>query len=299
MKPASHPHRLLSGVVPPIVTPFTDDYAVDHASLRALCQHLIDAGVDGLYLGGTTGEFVLLTERERREVAETVVDAAAGRVPVFVQVGAATTAETIALARHAAGCGADGIGVITPYFYAYGDEELRRHFLAVAEAVDPLPVYLYNLPSHARNAISPVLAGDLFERAPTIVGIKDSSGDLQQLRDLRALGSQSILSGTDGMNLAALRLGCDGMISGNANAVPEPFVTLVRRWRAGEGRAAEMAQARIDAVRSVLFGAAGIANFKAVLVRQGILRTAAVRPPLAPAEEGVHLLTRLREAGAL
>ncbi len=291
--------RLLSGVVPPIVTPFLADLTVDHDALAALCRYQIDAGVDGLYPCGTTGEFALLTADERRAVAETVVTAAAGNVPVYIQVGATTTAETIILARHAAACGADGVAVITPYYYAYDDEALRRHYLTVAEAIAPLPLYLYNLPARAGNAISPALAGQLFAEAPNIVGMKDSGGNADTLRQFRALGRQSILSGADGMNLLALRMGCDGMIPGNANADPAPFVSLYRSWRGGDEAGAVAGQARIDAVRRHMAGRAGIANFKAVLVARGVLRTAAVRPPLAPSTvDGAALLARLQQSGS-
>lgn len=289
--------RLLAGVVPPIVTPYSADLSVDHHSLAALCQYQIAAGVDGLYPCGTTGEFAVLTTAERQAVAETVLGANAGRLPVYIQVGAITTAETIALARHAAASGADGIAVITPYFYAHDDAALRRHYLTVAETIAPLPMYLYNLPARAGNAITPELAGRLFADAPNIVGMKDSAGNAENLRRFRALGRQSILSGADGMNLLALRMGCDGMIPGNANADPEPFVTLYRRWRAGDEAGAIAAQAHIDAVRRLMAGRSGIANFKAVLVARGVLRTAAVRPPLAPASvDGAQFLAEIGTA---
>jgi 4-hydroxy-tetrahydrodipicolinate synthase len=293
--------RLLSGVVPPLVTPFTAAGEIDTDSLRRLCDYLIESGVDGLYPGGTTGEFPLLTADERRQVAETVVDAAAGRVPVFVHVGAASTRETIALARHAIAAGADGVGAITPYFYAYGDDDLRAHYLALAEAVAPRPVYLYNLPSFARNTVSPALAADLYRRAPNIVGLKDSTGDLGVLRAQRAVRAPgravSLLSGTDGLNLAALQMGCDGMISGNANAAPAPFVALLRAWRAGDVARAAAAQTEIDAVRDTLGGGARLADFKAVLVARGILSTAVVRAPHPGAGDGAALLAQIESAG--
>ena len=291
----------LGGVVPPLVTPFADEGAerVDHSALAALCDFLIDARVHGLYPCGTTGENALLTTAERKAIAETVVRAARGRVPVFIHVGAAGTAETAELARHGKEIGTDGVGAITPYYYAYADDDLRRHYVAAAEAAAPLPFYLYNLPSYARNRVTPALADELFRAVPNVVGIKDSSGDLEALRAFRQIPQFSVLSGTDGMNLAALELGCDGMISGNANAVPEPFVALWDAWQAGDRAAAADAQREIDQVRDTLGGGARLADFKAVLVERGILRTAAVRAPHAPASEGRALMRTLEEAGAL
>jgi len=131
------------------------------------------------------------------------------------------------------------------------------------------------------------------------VGLKDSSGDLDVLRAHRAVSpgrTVSLLSGTDGLNLAALQLGSDGMISGNANPVPEPFVALVRAWRAGDAGAVLAAQGQIDAARSALANGARLADFKAVLVARGVLRCAAVRAPHPPARDGRQLLTDLEEA---
>ncbi len=295
--------RLLQGVVPPLVTPFTAEGEVDHDSLRRLCNFLIEAGVDGLYVCGTTGEFPLLSADERCAIVTTVVEAAGGRVPVYAHVGAAGTRETMALARHAAAVGADGVGAITPYFYAYSNDDVRRHYLALAEAVTPLPVYLYSLPSCAGNAISPSLAEDLYREAFNIVGLKDSSGDLALLRAHRAVQvpgkSISLLSGTDGLNLAALELGCDGMVSGNANAVPEPFVALWRAWRAGDGAAARVAQAQVDAVRATFCNGARLADFKAVLVERGVLRTSVVRAPQPPPGDSRALVAALCKASVL
>ena len=144
---------------------------------------------------------------------------------------------------------------------------------------------------------------------PNIVGIKDSSGTLASLQSFCALPGFSVLSGSDGLNLAALLAGCAGMISGNANAAPEPFIELWRAQQAGDLVAAELAQEKIDAVRRVLADGAHLADFKAVLVARGVLRSPAVRAPLAAAGEGhdlwatIHSIvstagTAARESGA-
>lgn len=293
------PAPRLWGVVPPLVTPMDGMGAVDHEALARLCDFLIGAGVHGLYPCGSTGEFPLLSDAERQEVVATVVAATAGRVPVFAHVGAAGTRETVALARHAIAAGADGVGAITPYYFPYGDGELEHHYLALAEAVAPAPVYLYNLPAMAGNRVSPALAERLYRRAPNLVGLKDSSGDVEALRAHRAVRAPgralSVLSGTDGLNLAALELGCDGMISGNANAAPQPFVDLWRAWERGDAAGAGQAQLRIDAVRRVLGGR--VAHFKAVLVARGVLQHGTVRAPQPEAEGRAGLVEALQSAG--
>ena len=169
----------------------------------------------------------------------------------------------------------------------------KRHFAALAAAVNPLPLYLYNLPACARNGISASLAADLRRDVPNIVGVKDSSGDLANLRSFCAVPGFSVMSGADGLGLAALQIGCAGLVSGNANAAPEPFVDLWRASEAGDAAAAEAAQGRVDAVRQVLADGRSIANFKAVLVARGVLRSAAVRAPQEAGDDGRRLLAEI------
>ena len=127
--------KRMYGVVIPMVTPLTEDDHVDVLSLQRLTDFLIDKGVDCLYPCGTTGEMAYLTDDERILVVETVVRQAAGRVPVFAQVGAANTSSTIRLAQHAAACGADGVGVVTPWYFQLSDDALLSYYKEVSDSV--------------------------------------------------------------------------------------------------------------------------------------------------------------------
>ena len=189
------------------------------------------------------------------------------------------------------------MAVITPYYFAYDDEALRRHYLTVAEAVAPLPVYLYNLPGRAGNAISPGWPAG-FAQPPNIAGMKTAAATPTSFASSAPLGEQSILTGAESLALPALRMGRDGVIPGSSNANPEPFVALYRCWRAGDEAGAVAAQARIDGVRRVLAGRGGIATLKAILVARGVSRSAAVRPPMALASvDGAAPLAQLAQLG--
>ena len=140
----------LYGVVVPIVTPLTNSDSIDTESIKKLVDHCIENGVECLYPCGTTGEMMYLTPEERKLVAETVVNHTAGRVPVFVQVGAWNQKDTVELAQHAAAIGADGIGVVTPVFFKLSDRGLIDFYKTVAGSVPAdFPVYLYGIPQNA------------------------------------------------------------------------------------------------------------------------------------------------------
>ena len=170
------------GVVTPLSTPMCADENVDYDSLESLCHFLIEKGINGLYPNGTTGEVVYLTADERKKILEHVVKAAAGRAVVFSMVGAATTAETIELAQHAEKAGADGIGVVTPYYHKLSDDQLFAHYKKVSESVaSDFPIYLYAIPQLAANDISVSLAERIANECPNVIGIKYSYPDMPRM----------------------------------------------------------------------------------------------------------------------
>jgi dihydrodipicolinate synthase/N-acetylneuraminate lyase len=139
--------------VPTMLTHFTDKDAIDEAATLAHLEFLVEAGVDGIFALGTTGEFFVMSLEERKRVAALVVRGAAGKTPVFVHVGANSTADTIELARHAQGIGAAGAAAVTPYFFGLSQQALMAYCKDVARAADPgFPIYIYNIPGCAVNA---------------------------------------------------------------------------------------------------------------------------------------------------
>jgi 4-hydroxy-tetrahydrodipicolinate synthase len=277
----------IRGVITALVTPFDDQGLVDESALKRLVEYQIRAGVHGLNPCGTTGEHALLTPDERRHIAEIVVQTAHRRVPVFVQTGTASTEMTIALTRHAQEIGADAATVVTPYYYHPTDEGMIEHYARVAESVPDLPIFLYNIPQLTGNNLSPALVAAIVERCPNVVGMKDSSGDLQQVIDSVALrgGRFNIAMGSDGLVLSALVAGVQASVSGNANVFPELFVELFQAYGRGDLSAAQSAQARIQHVRRILKDGSDLSLYKAILARRG-LPVGGVRAPLVNAERG-------------
>jgi dihydrodipicolinate synthase/N-acetylneuraminate lyase len=275
----------MRGVFVPLVTPYDTTGGLDLPALQRLVSYLVEAGVHGLFPGGTTGEFPLLTTDERKRVAEVVVARAAGRVPVVVHAGATSTREAIELARHARQIGAQAVAVVAPYFYPLSDDALVAHYVEVCVSVPDYPVLLYNIPQRTGNAVLPRLAAEIVSRCPNVVGVKDSSGNLSQTIEYCALtpGFQ-VAQGADGLIVAGLAMGIESTVSGNANVFPELVVAVFEAWWRGDQDGARKAQARLDSVRRPLRDGLDLSLFKRVLTRRGI-DVGDVRGPLRPATD--------------
>ena len=270
----------IKGVIIPLLTPFSAEGALDLDAVRPLVDFLIQRGVHGLFPGGTTGEGVLLSGAERKQLCEAVVQAANGRVPVIAHAGALTTTEALELTVHARGAGAQAAALLPPFYYHYSDDALFAYFSTVAQAAPDFPIFLYNFPAVTGNAISPALVARLADACPNIVGMKDSSGNLTTLLACADLHDGRFIKmvGSDGLILGALAMGVEGCVSGNANVVPELVVRLYDAAAAGDLDRARKYQYQFDQVRKLLGDGGNLSLFKGVLAQRGV-DTGPVRPP--------------------
>jgi 4-hydroxy-tetrahydrodipicolinate synthase len=183
---------------------------------------------------GTTGESPTLSHDEHNRVVEETVKRAAGRVPVVAGTGSNSTAEAIAMSKHAQQVGADALLLVSPYYNKPTQDGLYRHFVAVAEAAG-LPVLLYNIPSRCGVNILPETVAKLSQHE-LIIGVKEASGDLNQMiRTIELCGPDFLVTcGDDGLSLPLWAVGGGGVISVAANAIPGPLVALWRHWEAGQ-----------------------------------------------------------------
>lgn len=287
--------KKMFGVNVPISAPMTEDQRIDCASLENLCEFLIEKGVHGLYPNGSTGEMAYLSAEERKQVLECCVKANKGRVQVFSMVGAPTTEETIDLARHAASCGADGVGIVTPYYFKLDERELIGHFTAIARSVPAdFPIYLYGIPQLAVNDITPALAAKIAEAAPNVVGIKYSYPDMPRLMKFMNINDNqfSVLAGPDDLFFVTLCAGGDGTISGNANVIPEHFVAIYDAFKAGNYTLARELQRKTNKMIDVISGPNNMARYKAALKHRGVIASDQMRSPLRrlDAEEKAGLI---------
>lgn len=234
------------GVNVALVTPFTRDNEVNEKALRNLVAFLIEKGVSGLVPVGTTGEFVYLSEEERKKVVEIVVDEVNGRVPVIAGTGASSTLNAIRFSKHAEDAGADAILVVAPYYLRAADKGDFQHFYELAHSIS-LPIILYNIPQCTGGFLRREVVEDLAD-IKNIVGIKDSSGNLPYLMELlEKVGDRiNVLIGYDEVVLPAIASGAKGMILASANVIPDKWVKLYEAITKGDLETARRIQMSVQ-----------------------------------------------------
>lgn len=237
------------GIIPAMVTPLTADDAINERALRRLANHLIDGGCHALFAIGSQGEFWAFSAEEKQRVWEIVVAEARGRVPVYAGTAAVTTREAIALTRLAEKAGADAVSVLTPYFISPNDNELFDHYKAIAESTT-LPVLLYSNPARTGVRLSTSLVARLAE-VPNIVGIKDSTGDLELAAEYIRTAPEkfSVLMGRDTLIYAGLLYGAKGAIAATANVKPRLVADIYDKFLAGDLEGARRAQRALAPLR--------------------------------------------------
>ncbi|MEU2054831.1 dihydrodipicolinate synthase family protein [Streptomyces bungoensis] len=296
----------LTGVVPPVCTPLTPDREVDVPSLLRLAGHLVEAGVHGLFLLGSTSEAAYLTDRQRRQVVEAVVGHVGGQLPVLAGAIDMTTPRVLDHVRAVTAAGAEAVVVTAPFYARTHPSEIVHHYRRTA-AASPVPVIAYDIPVSVHTK----LPGDLLlglAADGVLAGVKDSSGDLGAFREIvtgaRAHAGFSVLTGSELLVDAALAVGADGAVPGLANVDPHGYVRLYRLCRAGDWEGARAEQERLCALFGMVragdparmgAGSSALGAFKAALHLRGVIDCPVTAEPQVPlsgdevAKVGKHL----------
>jgi 4-hydroxy-tetrahydrodipicolinate synthase len=284
------------GVYAAMLTPFGDSGNLSTRGIEALCDYLINSGVHGLFVLGTTGEGLLLSREERMQAAETIVKTVAGRIPVIIHTGALSTKETTDLTVHARAVKADGAGIITPAFYRVSDTAIFKHYTAVAQEVKDFPLFIYNLPAFTNNNVSPELLLKISSTAKNIVGIKYSSSNFQLFEDYRAMMGKDfkIFMGEDSSILKSLLAGGDGCVSGNASIYPELITDIYNLFIQNKIEEAAGKQIELDSFVKIHKSGSVLDHFKTILRLRG-LNVGRVRSPLplTSNEEALEIQNKL------
>jgi len=217
----------LRGVIPAVITPFSEQEELDEDGLRTTLRYLIASGVHGVMVNGSTGEAENLSPEERKRIAEITVAEAKGKIPVVVGTGVPSTRVTIELTKDAKEAGADAVMIVTPFYLIPNEEGLAKHYKAVAENVD-IPIVIYNIPQHTTVNLTPPMISHLCEEVPNIAALKDSAGNLSLFAEtVRLVGDKiSVLTGCDDQLLPAFVLGAHGTIVALANIAPSQTVEI-------------------------------------------------------------------------
>ncbi|MCI0702030.1 MAG: 4-hydroxy-tetrahydrodipicolinate synthase [Planctomycetia bacterium] len=299
--PVDNPVKL-RGIIPPVVTPFTAEQELDLPGLRKHIDLMLAKGVHGIFVLGTTGEFYAMDEVEKQRVVAEAVAHVGSRSPVYVGTGAETTREVVRLTKMAEKEGVVGVSVIAPYFIKPNQNELFDHFRRIAESTK-LSVVLYNNPATCGGlSIEPDTVAKLAE-VPNIIGIKDSSGDLQNTVEIiRSTPREkfSVLNGRDTLILAALQSGAHGAIPASCNIAPELCVGIYESFVKGDIESAKQFQSRLHPVRMAMSLGTGNSAVKEAMAILG--RSAGpMRSPIMPFSEAqkAKLKGILEKAGLL
>lgn len=263
---------LFTGVIPPVVTPLTTTFEVDYPSFSRVIDHLIDGGVHGLFVLGSTSEVVFHDETTRRRIIEHAVEQVRGRVPILVGVIDPTTDRVIAHARAAQSAGADAVVVTAPFYTRTNQSETIDHFRYIRDAVD-IPVIAYDIPVCVGTKLERKTTVTL-AREGTVVGLKDSSGDDGNLRyvmtDTADLSDFFVMTGSEIVADSVVNMGAHGIVPGLGNVDPHGYVRLWNLCQAGDFTAARQEQERLCRLFEMVWvslprtsaGSAGVGAFK-------------------------------------
>jgi len=282
----------LSGIFPPVPTPF-ERGVVAHDRLASNVKKWCTTGISGIVVLGSNGEYVYLSEKEKRETVKTVAEAALKEMTVIAGTGCESTGQTIELTRDCADAGAHGALVISPHYYhgKMKNEALCRYYTDVADD-SPIPVLLYNVSKFTHINLAPALVAEL-SRHPNIAGIKDSSGNVAQLGEYLNLADPDfqVMVGTAGALFGALSLGCVGGVLACANVAPKECVQILEFLKTGEYRAARDLQLKLLPVNKAVTATYGVAGLKTALDLLGYFG-GEPRRPLLPSTDNDRMEIR-------
>lgn len=270
---------MFKGSLVALATPFDSNNRVDYASLKALIDFHAGAGTDGLVIAGTTGEAATLTRDEHADLIATAVELVQGRMPVIAGTGSNSTQQTIDLSREVGGTGIDAYLLVVPYYNKPMQEGMERHFTAVADAVEK-PVMLYNVPGRTVADMQADTVARL-ARHGNIFGIKEATGDIDRLRQIRDLVDDNFMlySGDDFTALAFLEAGGHGIVTVSGNVVPAAIHRLCELAAAGDSAEARALDQTLQPLNAALFVESNPIPVKWALAQMGLMQ-ARMRLPL-------------------
>lgn len=275
------------GVNPPMITPFKENGEVDYSGLNQLVSFLKNE-VDGLFITGSYGGGALMTEEERKAVAQSTIETVDGAIPVIVMTGTADSLSAARITKHASSVGASAIASVGPYYFKHNNDEILYYFDALVKAAGDTPVYVYNNPQFQGYSMDLKVIGDLKNKVG-VRGIKDATFDIQMMAKYMRLFKDDnfdVALGTEAMWLAACSLGCKAFIPGIANAFPEICQKMFKEGIEGNFEECRKTQFMVNEMRDIMYLARSTQlAIYAMLEIRGILKCYPRAPFIAASEE--------------
>jgi len=288
----------LKGVFPAMATPLTSDEKIDKPSLRKLVHYLIDGGIHGIVVLGSTGEFPAMSESMRQDTFETALEEVNGKIPVLIGCGEPGTSRTIDQIKIAAETKADGVLVAVPYYFNMDQSAVIRHYQLVAEA-STLPVVLYNFPQMTKTAFSADTVAKLAQH-PNIIGIKDSSGDffgMQRFIDVTSNADFAVMSGNPALGLSAYELGARGGIYAGCSLFPKQCADVYTAFIRGDRNTAIELQKKASLIPMMGSFGPNSAVVKFGLSKLGICGPTVAEPFVLPSGQDEKILAWMKRIG--
>ncbi|WP_325079902.1 N-acetylneuraminate lyase [Klebsiella aerogenes] len=275
----------LRGVMPALLTPFDAQQNIDRASLRRLVRFNIEQGVDGVYVGGSTGEAFVQSLSEREEVLEIVAEEAKGKMTLIAHVGCVSTAESQQLAAAAKRYGFDAVSAVTPFYYPFSFEEHCDHYRAIIDSADGIPMVVYNIPALSGVKLTLEQINQLVT-LPGVGALKQTSGDLYQMEQIRRAHPELVLyNGYDEIFASGLLAGADGGIGSTYNIMAWRYLGIVQALKEGDIAKAQQLQHECNKVIDLLVKVGVFRGLKTVLHYMDVLSVPLCRKPFAPVED--------------
>ncbi|MCL2832859.1 MAG: dihydrodipicolinate synthase family protein [Treponema sp.] len=242
----------IRGIIPPIITPITEEEKINEGALRDHIEFMIAGGINGILAFGSNSEFYMLEEDEMRVILKIIIGQVKGRIPVYMGIGAIRTSKCVRLAGLGLSAGAQGVSVLPPMFLKPNDDELFEHFKTIACAVTQSPVLVYNNPGRTGYPLSQALVEKLAHTVPNICGIKDSSGDMTETMEFIRTNRDvnfKVFAGKDTLIYSSLAAGAAGAVCTTANFLPGPVCSIYKKFMEGNYKGSLEAQFLLNPIR--------------------------------------------------
>lgn len=280
----------MEGIFTALLTPFKEDYSINEASLHKLVEFNLSKGVNGFYVGGSTGEGMIMSPAERKEVFRIVKEAAGSRVPLIAHCGTVSTDDAIDMAKTAEALGYDAISAVAPFYYGFSYPAIRKYYDDIVSSVN-IPMVVYNFPGGNGFTFTADYAAEMFEDE-RFMGIKHTSADLFTLHQFKQKIKRpvTVFNGFDEMCLGGLAMGADGAIGSTYNFMGDKFVKLRNEFLAGNISEAQKLQDEANAIISQLIKYGVMPCEKAIMTHLGIDCGPCRRPFLPLSREGLDAM---------